>query len=68
MSLSGCKSILKKISCTHFGRKYGDVGERLQKNFFAHTAVYSIYFAKMNIFLIYFYFQPVFLTLSKVYV
>jgi len=58
---------LKKISCTHFGRKHGDVGERLQKIFFAHTAVYSIYFAKMIIFFIYFYFQPVFLTSAKVY-
>ena len=66
-SPSGCQ-FLKKISCTHFGRKYGDVGEQLQKNYFARTAVYSIYFAKMIIFLIYFYFQPVFLTLAKVYV
>jgi len=32
MSSSGCILILKKISCTQFGRKYGDVGERLQKN------------------------------------
>jgi len=37
MSPSGCKFILEKISCTQFGRKYGDVGERLQKKFFAHT-------------------------------
>jgi len=68
MSPSGCKFILKKISSTHFGSKYGDVGERLQINFFACTAVYSIYFAKMMIFFIYFYFQTVFLTLAKVYV
>jgi len=50
MSPSGCKFILKKISCTHFGRKYGDVGERLQKFFFALSVVYSIYFAKMIVF------------------
>jgi len=50
MSLSGCKFILKQISCTHLGRKYVDVGKRLQKNFFAHTAAYSIYFAKMKFF------------------
>jgi len=35
MSASGCKFILKKTSCTRFGRKYGDVGERLQKIFLA---------------------------------
>ena len=46
----------------------GMLANGCKKNVFAHTAVYSIYFAKMNIFLIYFYFQPVFLTLSKVYV
>ena len=40
----------------------------LQKNFFAHTAVHSIYFAEMKIFFIYFYFQPMFITLAKVYV
>jgi len=54
MSPSWCKFILKKISYTHFDHKYGDVGERLQKNFFAHTVVYSIYFAKMIVFFIYY--------------
>ena len=39
MSPSGCKFILKKISCTHFVRKYGDVGKRLQKKFFAHAVI-----------------------------
>ena len=53
MSPSGYKFILKKISCIHFGRKYGDVGKGLQKNFFAHAVVYSIYFAKLILFFIY---------------
>jgi len=42
MSPSGCKFILKKISCTHFGRKYGNVGERLQK-FFLPILQYKAY-------------------------
>jgi len=43
MSPAGCKFILKKISCTNFGHKYGDVGERLQKIFFLPILPYTAY-------------------------
>jgi len=50
MSLLGCKFILKKISCTHFGCKYEDVGKRLQKNFCPYCSIQHIFCQNDNFF------------------
>jgi len=62
--LQGVNSAWKKFTHTLWLQIWG-CWRTTAKIFFPHTAVYSIYFAKMTVFFIYFYFQPV---LAKVYV